>query len=72
VKTIYTKVTDDMSPARRQHAVWLLRNGLRVHLALAVAGQVEALMMVPVEVTGCFEFPVIPTPQVEGLDNSIW
>lgn len=44
-----TKVTADLAPAVRPHAVGLLRNGLGVQLAWAVAGQLEALLMVSVE-----------------------
>jgi len=39
VKTIFTKVTADLAPTLRRHAVDLLRNGLGVQLARAVAGQ---------------------------------
>jgi len=72
VKTILTKVTADLAPALRPHAVGLKRNGLGVQLARAVAGQLEALMMVSVEAPGWWESPVIPTLQMDGLGNSMW
>jgi len=43
-----------------------------VQLARAVAGQLEALMMVSMEAPGWWESPVIPAPQVDGLGNGMW
>jgi len=58
VKKIFSKVTADLAPTLRPHAVWLLRNGFGVQLARAVVGQLKALMMVSVEAPGWWESPV--------------
>jgi len=49
MKTISTKVMAELAPALHPHTVGLLRNRLGVLPARAMAGQLEALVMVSVE-----------------------
>jgi len=72
VKTKFTKVIADIAPALRPQALGLLRNGLGVQLARAVAGRRDAPMMVSVEVSGWWGSSVMSKPQVDGLGNAMW